>query len=141
MLIYGVCISDIEKINEEKAMEFLKELDRSYGSYYLEKYLEDKEDHDDEDYSFNDWMYDYEYNGYYGLSAFLVDVIEHMEEINIACDDPDGVHYLGLSASAPWKFNEKTRNMPEKEFCELLSKYVEKVTDDELKIRWWSSNE
>ena len=55
MLIYGVCISHIEKINEEKFMAFLKELsDLGSGKeQYLNDFLETKKLNDDE-YTFDD---------------------------------------------------------------------------------------
>lgn len=139
MVIYGVCISDIEKINEEKAIDFLKELSNNGYGYidYLEDFLE-KKDETDGEYSFNDWAYDYEsYNGYFGLAAFLRDVIEEVEGIDIVCDDPNGIHYLGLSADAPWNFNFTTKRMSEKDYNQILTHYINKVTDDVLNIKWW----
>ena len=55
MLIYGVCISDINNINEKKAIDFLNELAK-LGYDCLEEFLENKNDNGS-DYSFNDWMY------------------------------------------------------------------------------------
>jgi len=137
MLLYGVCISDIEKINEEKAVAFLKELaEAGLGAdNYYENYLEDTSD--DEDYTFSKWIENFEFDGYYGLAAFLQEVISVIEEIDISCDDPSGISYLGLSADTPWNFNEKTRNMSEKEYNEILAKYINKITDEVLEIRWW----
>ena len=114
MEIYGVCISDIEKINEEKAAAFLMELAEKGHGLYLEEFESNRKDNSEdnyEEYSVSSYLYDYESNSYCGLSAFLRDVIEDIEGVDISCDDPDGVHYLGLEADGPWSFNEKTRQM------------------------------
>lgn len=137
MLIYGVCISDIENINEEKAVEFLNELARLNYNDYLEQFLENQNDNG-MDYSFNDWMYNFEADGHYGLSAFLKQVIENVEGINIYCDDPQGIHYLGLSLDTPWHYNHKTKNIAKEEYNDILRKYINKITDDILEIRYWS---
>lgn len=136
MLIYGVCISDIENINEEKAVEFLNELAQLGYEDYLDEFLENKKDNGD-DYNFNEWMYYFEADGYYGLSAFLKQVIEELEGVNISCDDPNGVHYLGLGLDAPWYYNRKTKNISKEDYEEILIKYINKVTDDVLKIKYW----
>ena len=137
MTIYGVCISDIEKINNEKVEQFLVNLAEKGYDLYLTEFKENRKDIGN-GYTVNDYLYDYESNNsYYGLSAFLCDVISEVEGIDIKCDDPNGVHYLGLSANAPWAFNEKTRNMTAEEYCEILKMYVSKITDETLEIRWW----
>ena len=132
MLIYGVCISDIEKINEEKAVQFLKELEEFD---YYENFLQGTSD--EEDYTFSEWIDNFETNGYYGLASFLQEVISITEGINISCDDPNGIHFLGLNMDAPWNYNEKTRNMSEGEYIQILSRYISKVTDDVLEIHRW----
>lgn len=137
MLIYGVCISDIKTINEEKAIKFLNELAKLNYNNYLEEFLENKNDNDT-DYSFNDWMYDFEINGYYGLSAFLRQVIEDVEGINIYCDDPNGIHYLGLSLDTPWNYNYKTKNITNEEYDNILRKYINKITDDILEVCYYA---
>ena len=140
MKIYGVCISDIEKINEEKFLGLLKELAENGHEHYLADFTENKKDND-EDYTADDWLYDFESDGYYGLSAFLKEVIEAVEGVNISCDDPSGIHYLGLRSDAPWNFNEKTKVLSAEEYRAILSKYVGKVTDETLEIRWWCVND
>ena len=142
MLIYGVCISDIDKINNEKAEELLKELALQGHDLYLEEFEDNRKDNSEnnyEEYTVSSYLYDYESNNSYcGLSAFLRDVISEVEGIDIECDDPNGIHYLGISADAPWSFNEKTRNMSADEFRNILKKYISKVTDETLEFRWWN---
>lgn len=64
--------------------------------------------------------------------------IDTQEDIGIVCDDPDGIHYLGISADAPWAFSEKVRNMSRNEYKTLLRKYINMITDEKLEIKWWS---
>ena len=144
MTIYGVCISDITKLDEEKVMLFLKELFEMDKEryHYLSDFLEAKKDAQPWELSAVEWLYDYESdNSYFGVSAFLRDVIDDLEGIDIICDDPNGIHYLGLGADAPWAFNEKTRTLSAEGFRDILRKYINKITDDVLDIRWWSVND
>lgn len=141
MLIYGVCISEIKETNNEKVESFLKELaEKGYSSFWRD-FEDNRKSYKDGDYVYtaNDFLYDYESdNSYCGLSAFLRDVITEVEGINITCNDPNGVHYLGISADVPWFFNEKTRNLTQEKFVEIISAYISKVTDEVLDIRWWN---
>lgn len=139
MLLYGVCISKAV-INNEKAVQFLKELKETEpDSDYYEFFLEDT--NNDENYTFDEWIENFEADGYYGLATFLQEVISNRENIDIVCDNPNGLNYLGLSADTPWNFNEKTRNMSKDEYHEILGKYINKVTDDTLDICWWFVND
>ena len=72
--IYGVCISDIYNLNEEKAICFLNELAQLGYPDYLETFTESKEN-SSKNYTFNDWSYNFSHNGYFGLSAFLKEII------------------------------------------------------------------
>lgn len=137
MLIYGVCISEIKEINQKKVEKFLAELAEKGFPDYLKEFKANKEDNNG-DYTVGDYLYDYASNGYYGLSAFLRDIIEKVEGINISCEDPNGIHYLGIAADMPWYFNEKTRNLSDVEYIQIMAKYVSKVTDETLDIRWWN---
>ena len=131
MKIYGVCISDISHYKNEEAEKYLESLLSTECKDIADDYYENKEEGRD----LNDWLYGYEScDGYYGLSALLADVIRELEGIDISCDDPHGVHYLGLSASAPWSLNEKTRNISKEEYENILRTYISKFTDDELEI-------
>lgn len=136
MLIYGVCISDIDQINEEKAVGLLHEFAKIDESP-LKDYL-GSSNADGNQISFDQWCYDYERNGHYGLAALLADIIGSVEGIDIECDDPNGIHYLGISADVPWNFNEKTRKLSCDDFCQILTKYINQVTDNILSIKWWA---
>ena len=140
MLIYGVCISDIEQFNEDKFMNFFRELYDEGYTHYLDDYLETrymKRKYDETEYSVQDWLYDFESSGYFGLAAFLKEIITAIEGLAIACDDPDGVHYLGILPDVPWKFAARTKDISNEEFNKILSGYINKVCDDELEIKWW----
>lgn len=36
---------------------------------------------------------------------------------------------------------ERTRNISEEEYKDILKKYINQITDDELEIRWWNVND
>ena len=89
-----------------------------------------------------DWLDGYDScDGYSGPAACFKEIIRELEGIDVDCDDPNGDQFLGISADAPWHFNEKTRNLSKEEFHEILSRYVSYFTDDELGIRWWRAND
>lgn len=134
MLIYGICISDINTLNEEKAEKYLEELLNTSCRDIASNYFENKKDGND----INDWLYDYESEGHYGLAACLRDIIKEMEKIDIECDEPDGIDYLGISADVPWNFNYKTKTLSQEKFHNILGKYVSNFTDETLTIRWWN---
>lgn len=139
MVIYGVCISEIKKYNEEKAEKFLESLRETKASDIVEEYFVNKEENG---YNLNEFFYNFEgEGGYYGTAACLKEIIAALEGINISCDDPSGIHYLGLSIDAPWKYNEKTRNMSEEDYRKILAKYISYFTDEVLEIKWWSVND
>ena len=72
-----------------------------------------------------------------GLFACLSEIIRELDDIDISCDNPNGLCYLGLQADMPWHYNEKTKNLTLKEYQDTLTKYLYYFTDDEIKIRWW----
>lgn len=111
MLLFGVCINDIEKagINWGNIVGMLK-----------------KYDHD----RYSDFLDDMEEN------SAEYDVIREQEKIEIDIDDPDGV-YIGISAAAPWEFHPSVRNLSEEQFAAMISKYICQITDAEIVIRWW----
>lgn len=135
MLIYGVCISDIKAINEDRALELLKKYSAVNPDPY-NNYLESK-DADGEQVTFDTWCYDYENNGHFGLSALLSDIIQDLEGIDIVCDDPNGIHFLGISADVPWHYNQKTRSLSHEEYQRIMAEYISQITDEILPLRWW----
>ena len=138
MLIYGVCVSDIKHYNTEKAEKFLNSLLDTACRGIADNYFENKADGND----LYDWLDGYDScDGYSGPAACFKEIIRELEGIDVDCDDPNGDQFLGISADAPWHFNEKTRNLSKEEFHEILSRYVSYFTDDELGIRWWRATD
>lgn len=136
MLLFGVCINDIEKagINWGNIVGMLKKYDHDRYSDFLDDMEENSAENDSRDIEF--WFDQYESEGRSGLGAFLYDVIREQEKVEIDIDDPDGV-YIGISAAAPWEFHPSVRNLSEEQFTAMISKYICQITDAEIVIRWW----
>lgn len=135
MLIYGVCEESITKYNEDKAEKFLKNLLDTSCKDIAENYFINKEENGC---NLHDWLDNYEScNGCNGLFACLSEIIRKLDDIDISCDNPNGLCYLGLQSDMPWHYNEKTKNLTLKEYQDTLTKYLYYFTDDEIKIRWW----
>ena len=76
-------------------------------------------------------MRSYESNrcwGYYGIAAFLRDVIEDKEDCHMDIGGPND-SCLGVAPKLPWSCDPKLQKMPSTEFAYLLAKYVSMVTD------------
>lgn len=139
MQLYGICVSDIKNFNSEKANQFIQRITSEHSdiekiaaiSESYHKYIESGK-------TVEDFLYDYE-NGdqAFGLSAFLVDVITAIENVNITSDDTDGIHYLGLKADAPWNMNAKTRNISCANYDLMLRNYIAYFTDDIIDEPKW----
>ena len=132
MYLYGICIVDIEHLKLDGIIELLKTVDI---------YKECMEDCDDDESYIFDWIENYDSNGRFGLGALLYDVITQKEKFNIDIDDPNGIVFIGLAGDAPWNFNKSTKNITEEDYNQMLRRYVNLITDDELVIRWWKENE
>ena len=114
MLIYGVCEESITKYNEDKAEKFLKNLLDTSCKDIAENYFINKEENGC---NLHDWLDNYEScNGCNGLFACLSEIIRGLDDIDISCDNPNGLCYLGLQADMPWHYNEKTKNLTLKEY-------------------------
>ena len=135
MLIYGVCISDIATINEEKAISFSKKYAKTDPNP-LEEFMGSGDSNGDL-LPFEEWVRYYEYNGYYGLSAFLAEIINTLEKIDISCDDMGGMHYLGIRPDMPWNYNEKTKELTKDQYIKIMDKYINEFTDSHLSMEWW----
>lgn len=94
MLIYGVCEESITKYNEDKAEKFLKNLLDTSCKDIAENYFINKEENGC---NLHDWLDNYEScNGCNGLFACLSEIIRELDDIDISCDNPNGLCYLGL---------------------------------------------
>lgn len=75
-----------------------------------------------------EWFSDYEQDGYRGIAAYLTAVINEQEGTQFRCFDVD-CDCIYFPQEYPWKMNEKMRKMTEEEFCGLIRKYINQVTD------------
>lgn len=144
MIIYGVCISYIKNINEGKAEQFLESLINTSAKDIAENFFVNKKDNEEingEKYTVEEWLSYYDSCESIGLSGFLRDIISELEGLSISSDEPNGIQYLGISADVPWNMTERTRNISEEEYKDILKKYINQITDDELEIRWWNVND
>ena len=134
MLLFGVCINDIEKagINWKKVSNLLQEYDAVFYKAFCEDIGKNPSDQDA-----MDWFSNYETEGRRsGIGAFLHDLIEDKENIALDIDDPDGV-YLGLSAAVPWEMDDSIKNLTKESFTGIMQKYIHLITDAEIEVRWW----
>lgn len=134
MLMYGVCINAIEKagINWKEVSKLLQEYDADFYKAFCEDIGKNPSDQDA-----MDWFSNYETEGRSGIGAFLHDLIEDKENITLDIDDPDGV-YIGISAGAPWEMDKSIKNLTERDFYEIMQKYIGQITDEIIEIRWWN---
>lgn len=143
MYLYGICLTEVN-VNFSEVNSFLSSLINTKAHDIIEQFIDDMNhaeiDPDDNDlwaHEVDDWCDRYESEGYFGLDAVLKDIIRLNEGIDIICDDPNGFHYLGIAADAPWTFNQKTRELSKAEFENILTKYIQPFTKDELKFKYY----
>ena len=147
MYLYGICLTELN-INFSNVDAFLRSLIDTNAHDIISEYIEDMEnteiDPDETDlwaHEVDDWCDRYESEGYFGLDAVLKDIIRLNEDIDIVCDDPNGFHYLGISADAPWAFNQKTTNLSKEEFESILIKYIQPFTTDKLEFKYYHAED
>ena len=82
-----------------------------------------------------DYIYLYDSsNGYCGLAGLICDAIKGQEGINVGCNGYNN-DCVGIVFDTPWSFNKKTKSMTKEEFDVILSKYINLITDEALKIK------
>lgn len=141
MLFYGICTSDIAHVNWEAAVLLLKDFDENRYQDYLsdmQDIFESGEKVSEKD--TEDWFDNYDSSGMTGLGAFLHDVIEEKEKVQMDLEWGEGL-FLGLHMLPPWQYHESVQHITEEEFCDILRKYVNLVTTDELVIKFWDLND
>lgn len=87
-----------------------------------------------------DWFLDYHSSRYQGLGAFLHDVIEEEEHINLDMGYNNSF-VLGLSPALPWYYSDKVRNLSNDKFCVLMTKYVKMISDHAPTIQMWDCSD
>ena len=80
------------------------------------------------------WVDKYRSMGYFGLEAFLRDVIKKKENIRLDIVDFDDT-YLGLLAGAPWDFNSLTKKLSKSEFDNMLRKHLTQIVKNKITIK------
>lgn len=142
MLIYGICMSEIDsEINWDKVEKLLESYDSSLYENYKE-YVYDNDTLTQEELECwrIDWFLDYHSSIYQGLGAFLHDVIEEEEHIDLDMGYSNGF-VLGLSPDLPWYYPENIRNLTNDKFCALIAKYIEKISDYVPTIQMWNCSD
>ena len=89
--------------------------------------------------SVEDWFNHYESETYYGIGAFLHDVIKQEEKIQLDLSEStkNGV-CVGIFVKAPWGYDPSVKNISCPEFKAIINKYVSKITNnDEAYFQWW----
>lgn len=142
MLIYGICMGEIDsEINWDKVERLLESYDSSLYEKYKEYiYSDDVSDPEELEYWKKEWFLEYDSIGYHGLGAFLHDVIADEEHIDLDMEDSNGF-ILGLSPDLPWYYSENVRNLTNDEFCALIVKYIEKISDHVPTIQMWDCSD
>ena len=78
-----------------------------------------------------EWFSEYEDDdGYSGISAYLKDVINKYEGTQLRSFDID-CDCIYFQQDYPWNLNEKMRGMSIEEFCGIVRKYLNQITDAE----------
>lgn len=127
---YGVRLdfTNAEKLHLHNLVEYLEpDMKECYDIFLSDNELEDSEE------SFSEFTDDYLSNvnsSESGLSALLADLILENDGINLSCDD--GCIYL--SPDYPWRMNERVKALSREEYEYVIRKWVNVITDEELKF-------
>ena len=142
MLIYGICMNEIDsEINWDKVEKMLESFDSSlYEDFKEDVHSDDFSTLEEQEYWKKEWFLEYDSIGYHGLGAFLHDVIEKEEGIDLDMEDSKGF-ILGLSPDLPWDYPESVRNLTNDSFCELIVKYIKKISDHVPTIQMWNCSD
>lgn len=125
---YGV---DLSKLNLENLEEFIKNYDYEYYKDMLEDFNDNKQDLTDG--KILDYLNDYSNGyGYYGISAYLSDMINEKEDLELECYDEVVDGYIYVPMSYPWERNQNTKNLTKEKLQEILEKYLSLITKKEI---------
>ena len=92
--------------------------------------MDPEDDEEDRRIFVKEWFSEYDSNGYSGLSAYLRDVINEQEGTQFRSFDID-CYCIYFPQDYPWNLNEKMRGMSMEEFCGIVRKYLNQITDAE----------
>lgn len=125
---YGV---DLSELNLENLEGFIKNYDYEYYKDMLEDFNDNKQDLTDG--KILDYLNDYSNGyGYYGISAYLSDMINEKEDLELECYDEVVNGYIYVPMSYPWEGNQNTKNLTKEKLQEILEKYLSLITKKEI---------
>ncbi len=130
---YGIC-TDKMKVDSVERLEALLACAPQYRKS-IHEWFEDCEITDPtvDDY----WEFD-EYERF-GIATIMREVIQEAEGIEfLSTDDCDCRAYLVYPPSYPWNLRKEEANLTEQAIVQILSKYVNIVSDTELDIEYYS---
>ncbi len=133
MLLYGVQVTN-RIYNTDNIEKFIKRLMDTTCKDIVENYFIGEKDGCDDALA---WVDTYRSRGHDGLAAFLTDVINKLENINITCGENNGASFIGIIPDLPWNFNRKIKTLNKEEYSKIFEKYFLYLTDDSPEVRWW----
>lgn len=101
---------------------------------------DDSETPEEQEYWKKEWFLAYDSMGYHGLGAFLHDVIEKEEQLDLNMGDSNGF-ILGIAPDLPWYYSENIKNLTNDMFCSLIAKYVKKISDHVPSVQMWGCSD
>lgn len=137
---FGVCVNDLEGIDEQKTFELLKYAPKAEKNFF--EFLE-KEGIVPEELSM-DILDDYEIQSACGIGtgicAILWDVIWETEDIDLyIAHDVGGVQYLLFCPVYPWSnVTQAERSMTKERMEEIFRKYIGVLTSEPFDVEYYS---
>lgn len=138
---YGICVSDLkEEIELDRLMKLIQMAPKLHMQ--VEEFI-DCDEQPVETYDIlTTYVEEWSDIGYGGLATILHDVIKETEGIDLLVStDFDGNEYLIYPPIYPWtlaNLSDSEKNLTEKDLVELYSKYLHIVTDENLKVDYYS---
>lgn len=131
MILYGICVTDIEDIDWEKVLSMVKKYDQEM--------YEDITKYGDKDVDYiRTWFEDYPSSiGSYGFAGFLRDFIEETTQVSLDVEMP-WKSYLGISLDTPWNYHSSVLKLSEEEFTDIIHRCISQFTCDNIEIRFWN---
>jgi len=130
---YGIRVDDIKKESLDRIQALIHlapDYEEQVQTFFRVNKIEEP--------TYTDYM-EVDQDCYLGLATILREVIREAENVSfIACDDYNGVAYLLYPPSYPWHLSESERGITESRVEELLRKYVNIITDEEISIEYYA---
>lgn len=126
---YGINLSEAKFKN-------LREFIETYDKKFYEEMVEDFRDSDVEmsDLNIEGYLDNYENGcGYYGISAYLADVINEHEGLDLRAYDEVYPGYIYVAANYPWAFDENMRKLTKENLHEIFVRYLSEIIEEPIK--------